>query len=129
MTRYMYRYKGFFTCDWLELIVGDVVFDFSTSHDLEIVSELVEYAGNREEHEWYIDPKLIEIDVVTYPRFVSNHDTDVDEYEECKSTSNKSRNTEFGTLPSEYQTNEEKNNTRTETNIRIESNFFEKNID
>jgi hypothetical protein len=106
-----------------------MVFDFPTSDNFEIVSELIEYPSNRKEHERYIDPKLIEINIVTYPRLVSNHDTDVDKYEKCKSASNKSRNTEFCTLPSKHETYKKKDNTCTETDIRIESNFFEKNID
>jgi hypothetical protein len=121
--------KWFWSCEGTEICVGDVMADFSATNNLQIVSELVEYSSNREEHQGDIDPKLVEIDVVTNPGLVSYHDADIDEDEEGKSSREKSRDSESSTEPAIEDTYKEKNNTRAETDIGIKSYFFEEYTD
>jgi len=80
VARYMYRDKRFDSFQCIEVFVGEMVLYFSATNDFEIISELIEYACNGEQHEWHIDPELIEINIMTYPSFISNHDTDIDQY-------------------------------------------------
>lgn len=64
-----------------ELIQCEVMAYFSAAHDLQVVSELVEDAGDREEHEGDIDPELGEIEVMPDPGFVADHHDDVGQSE------------------------------------------------
>ncbi len=66
-----------------------MIFYFSSSDDFEIVTELVEDAGYREQHQRYIDPELGEIEVVPNPCFITNHDDDIGEEDECNGTPEK----------------------------------------
>jgi len=90
---------------------------------------LVKYSGYREEHQWYIDPKLIEVDIVANPGLISYHNTQIDEYDYGNRSREKSRYSQSATEPTIEQADNEKYHTRQETNIRIEPYFFEKYID
>ena len=81
VTRYMDRDKWLNSTEWCEIIIGEMVVDFSPPHDFHIITQLVEDASDREEHEWYVYPELIEVYIVSYPCFVSDHDYDIDQDE------------------------------------------------
>ena len=78
---YMNRDKWLSSTEWREISVGEMMVDSSSSYDFHIVAKLVENTSDREEHERYIYPELVEVDIVSYPCFVSYHDDDIDEDE------------------------------------------------
>lgn len=104
VTRDVNRYKWFFTDQGAQVVVGNMVCYFSSSDDFEIVTKLIEDASDREEHEGDIDPKLVQIDVVSYPRLISYHDDDIDEYEEREGTREKRTDSEATTKPPKEDT-------------------------
>lgn len=98
--------------------------DISAPDDLQIISELIEDARDREQHEGHIDPELIQVDVVTDPGLVTDHGHDIDEDQECHSTEDKRYSPDSISFPTEQETYQEKHQCCTQTNIRIEFQSF-----
>ena len=59
-------------------------FDMTPTYDFEIISELVEYSHDREEHEGHIYPELRQVYIVSNPRLIAYHHEYIDEAQECQ---------------------------------------------
>lgn len=125
IARYMDRDKWFWTFESTEIAIGDMLIDFPSSDDLQKISKLVDDTSDREEHQGDIDPELVEIDIVADPCFITNHDTDIDEYEHRQSSDYESTSSEIAPKPTVEYAREEKEYAGTKAYIRIEPDFFE----